>query len=289
MATRETFAVVGGDLRFAYVAGALAADGYKVLTSGFDGTDLPPCVTGCTDPAQAISLSDAVILPLPVTVDGGVFNAPFSRRRITLDQVLNALNDRQFVVGGAVPDAVRREVEARGGQIRDYLEREEMAIRNAVPTAEGAIQLAMEELPITLHGANCLVTGYGRVGRALADRLLRLGAVVTVAARRCAALAEAASAGCIPLPLAELPRAGVFDVVFNTVPSELFDRALLEITDRGTLFIDLASKPGGIDFAAAAELRIKTVWALSLPGRVAPRPAGIIIKDTVLNMIREES
>ena len=73
----ETFAVIGGDLRSAYLAGQLAVDGYKVITSGFDSTDLPPCVTGCTNPAQAVSLADCVILPLPVTTDGSTINAPF--------------------------------------------------------------------------------------------------------------------------------------------------------------------------------------------------------------------
>ncbi len=55
----DTFAVIGGDLRSAYLAGLLAEDGYKVITSGFDSTDLPPCVTGCTNPAQAVSLRTA--------------------------------------------------------------------------------------------------------------------------------------------------------------------------------------------------------------------------------------
>ena len=143
----ETFAVIGGDLRSAYLAGLLAADGYKVITSGGDSTDLPPCVTGCTNPAQATTLADCVILPLPVTTDGSNINAPFSRMRITLDQVLNALAPHQSLVGGAGSDIVRREVESRGMAIHDYLQREELAIANSVPTAEGAIQLAMEELP----------------------------------------------------------------------------------------------------------------------------------------------
>lgn len=60
----ETFAVIGGDLRAAYLAGELAADGYKVITTGLDGADLPPCVTGCTNPMQAISLADCVILQI---------------------------------------------------------------------------------------------------------------------------------------------------------------------------------------------------------------------------------
>lgn len=184
-------------------------------------------------------------------------------------------------------DAVRREAEALGLTIHDYFRREELAISNAVPTAEGAIQLAMEELPITISGARCLITGYGRVAGVLARLLVALGADVTVAARKFSALASAGTQGCSGIELEHLADAGDFDVIFNTVPVLLFSREILKNMDKNTLVIDLASKPGGVDFAAAAELQIKTIWALSLPGRVAPKSAGSIIKATILNMVKE--
>ena len=280
----ETFAVIGGDLRAAYLAGELAADGYKVITTGFDSADLPPCVTGCTNP---ISLADCVILPLPVTAEGGTINAPFSRMRISLDQVLNAIRPDQYLLGGNIADSVRKEVEARGLTIDDYFGREELAVQNAVPTAEGAVQLAMEELPITLHGSHCLVTGYGRVARALVHLLVAIGAQVTVAVRKCADAAWAQTVGCDTVDIRRLEEVGDFDVIFNTVPAMLFTRDVLENMDRDTLLIDLASRPGGVDFAAAADTQIKTIWALSLPGRVAPKSAGFIIKNTILNMVKE--
>lgn len=283
----ETFAVIGGDLRFAYLAGELAADGYKVITTGFDSADLPPCVTGCTQPAQAIALADCVILPLPVTVEGGVLNAPFSRVRMTLDQVLNAVSPSQYLLGGNLSDAVRLEVTSRGLTIDDYFSREELAIQNAIPTAEGALQLAMEELPITLNGSHCLVTGYGRVAKVLAHALKAVGANVTVAVRKCEAAAWAQVDGCETVDIRRLAKAGDFDVVFNTVPTLLFTADVLKGMNRDTLLIDLASRPGGVDFSAAADLQIKTIWALSLPGRVAPKTAGIILKNTILNMIKE--
>ncbi|MDD3692816.1 MAG: dipicolinate synthase subunit DpsA [Oscillospiraceae bacterium] len=283
----DTFAVIGGDLRCAYLAGLLASDGFKVITSGFDSTDLPPCVTGCTNPAQAISLADFIILPMPVSTDGTTLNAPFSRTRISLDQVLNAVRPSQHLVGGAITQEVRTEIESRGLKISDYLHREELAIHNAVPTAEGAIQLAMEELPITINGSCCLITGYGRVGRALSRLLNALGANVTVAARRFSDLAWADTQGCTPVELAHFKDAGCFDVIFNTIPALIFNRDVLSSLDKNTLLIDLASRPGGVDFNAAAELQIKTIWALSLPGRVAPKTAGQIIKNTILNMIKE--
>lgn len=288
MQTIETIAVIGGDLRAAYLAGLLAQDGYKVITAGLDGTDLPPCVTGCTNPTQAVSLADCVILPLPVTTDGTTLNAPFSRVRIQLEQVLGNLLPSQFVAAGNLPPAWGEQLAKAGVTAHDYLQREELALLNSVPTAEGAVQLAMEELPITLRGARVLVTGYGRVARALVSLLVAMGATVTVAARRCADRAAATMVGCQSIEIDAMTEVGDFDVIFNTVPTVLFDAARLEKLDRATLLIDLASRPGGVDFAAAAARQMKTVWALSLPGRVAPKTAADIIKRTVLNMLREE-
>ena len=56
-----------------------------------------------------------------------------------LDQVLNGMAQDQFLVGGKISDVVRKEAECRGLVISDYLLREELAVMNAVPTAEGAV------------------------------------------------------------------------------------------------------------------------------------------------------
>ncbi|MBQ4617204.1 MAG: dipicolinate synthase subunit DpsA [Clostridia bacterium] len=287
MTKPETFAVVGGDLRYAYLAGSLAEDGCKVLAVGFDNTDLPPCVAGCTDATQAIALSDSVIFPMPMTTDGRTVHAPFSRHSIPLEQVYAAVKAEQRVFGGGLSEDVQAAFARRGITVGDYLQREELAVRNAVPTAEGAIQLAMEELPVTLHGARCLIVGYGRIGKVLARMLTGLGAAVTVAARKCADRAWARVQGCCAVSTDDLAQLPSMDVVFNTVPTLLFDRRVLGRLDRRTLLIDLASRPGGIDEGAAAELQLKTIWALSLPGRVAPKTAADIIKSTVWNMCRE--
>ena len=145
----------------------------------------------------------------------------------------------------------------------------------------------MEELPVTINGANCLITGYGRIGKTLSRLLILLGANVTVAARKFSDLSWAEAQGCASIEMSQLQNAGDFDVIFNTVPVMLFDKDILSGLNQNTLLIDLASRPGGVDFNAAADLQIKTIWALSLPGRVAPKSAGLIIKNTILNMIKE--
>jgi dipicolinate synthase subunit A len=78
-----------------------------------------------------------------------------------------------------------------------------------------------------------------------------------------------------------------FDAVINTVPAPVMGEKRLGELKRGTLCMDLASKPGGLDFTAAGRLGIRAVWALSLPGEVAPVSAGRIIRDTIYNILGE--
>ena len=159
---------------------------------------------------------------------------------------------------------------------------------NAVPTAEGAIQIAMEELPITIRGARALVIGYGRLGRALAPRLAALGAKISVAARKYADLAWAESWGFGVEQTGKLEGwlCG-YDLIVNTVPARVLDEARLAELKPGCLVIDLASKPGGVDMEAAAQLGIKAVWALSLPGKVAPVTAAGSLRSTIYHILTE--
>ena len=159
---------------------------------------------------------------------------------------------------------------------------------NAPPTAEGAIQIAMEELPITLHDARALVIGFGRLGRALAPRLRALGARVWVSARRYEQRAAAESMG--------LGSEGVtrlsdwlcsYDLVFNTVPAPVLGVEELAALKERALVIDLASRPGGVNMDAASALGVRVIWALSLPGKVAPVTSGRYIRDTVYHIMEE--
>ena len=75
--------------------------------------------------------------------------------------------------------------------------------------------------------------------------------------------------------------------MFNTVPSFIFTRKVLSKHHKDTLFIELASTPGGFDKEAVSKLGLKLIPALSLPGKVAPKAAGNIIKDTIYNIMEE--
>lgn len=161
-------------------------------------------------------------------------------------------------------------------------------IPNAVPTAEGAIEIAIAETPFTIHGSKSLVLGYGKIGKILSKDLYALGAQTYVEARKYADLAMIEGHGYEPLPLDNLKdHIHEFDIIFNTIPSLILDDEILTKVKKDALIIDLASKPGGIDFDAAKAYGLKVIWALSLPGKIAPVSSGAIIKDTIMNIIKE--
>ena len=140
---------------------------------------------------------------------------------------------------------------------------------NAVPTAEGAIECAMANTPFTLNESRCMVIGYGRIGKLLSQKLRALGANVTATARRHSDIAWIKSHGfdaCRTQELAE--KIGECDIIFNTVPHCVLDFKALSVTKPNVLIIDLASRPGGVDFETAKELERRVIWALSLPGRL---------------------
>lgn len=286
-------AVLGGDLRMMAAAKALAADGFSVTAYGMETfTGDPGSVVRTETLDEALKDAFLAVLPLPVTRDGERLLCPLTRKTVLLRDVFAALPAGCRAAGGKPDASVRALAREYGIGLSDYFDREEIAVANAVPTAEGAIAAAMAETPYTIHGTRCLILGYGRIGRVLARLLRALGADVTAAARRAETLAWIAAEDCTPLPFSSLAKSLPaspldFDIVFNTVPEQAAGAAVLERLPRGTLLIDLASPPGGFDRIRAEELGMRLVWALSLPAKTAPLTAGGILHDGIRNLIAE--
>ena len=189
---------------------------------------------------------------------------------------------------GAATQSLRHACAAQGLQLVEFRESDEFAWRNAVPTAEGAIQLAIQHTEHTLHGSRSLVLGFGRSGTVLARTLRGLGADVTVCARGSVDIARAFALGVRPHRMEDLgDLAGRAEVVFNTIPAPVLSAEMLRRMTPGSVIIDIASAPGGTDFAVAKQLGIQAYLAPGLPGITAPRTAGRIVADTVLSLWRD--
>ena len=287
--------ILGGDMRQAALAARLSSLGFEVAVWGLGkGCEIGDAVR-CDHWGGAIKGADAVVLPLPFSRDGVTLNCPLIKTDTPrLSEILQLTEPKTVVLGGKLDSAFTLMATKKQLTPIDYFACEQLQIKNAVPTAEGAVAIALDELPITLFGAKCAVCGYGKVGKAVAKLLRAMGAVVTVAARSNEALAYAECDGCIPSRISasegysSLCALSECDVIFNTVPYTLFTREVLDSYGKKMLIIDLAGDDGGVDRAAAASLGIKTVWALSLPGKVAPFTAAGIICDCVLDLLREK-
>ena len=171
----KTIAVLGGDRRMALLARLLAEDGHPVRTWGLAAFGMED--TALEEAAQA----DRVVLPVPLSRGK---NLNCTAAALPLCGLFALLRPEQRLYAGGVKAADREAAAEFGLTLTDYLSREELAVRNGVPTAEGAIEAAMDATDVTLCGTPCLVIGFGRIGKLLAHRLRGLGAEVTVSARR---------------------------------------------------------------------------------------------------------
>lgn len=288
MPYQRNFAIIGGDMRQIFLANSLSSDGVGVTAYGFDEGTEHLRVKPSASLDEAIKNANIVVLPLPAVSEPGYINTPFFSGKIEIAPLLEKMSKNQILLGGKIDSALKTLVDVHNVYAIDYFLREELTVLNAIPTAEGGIALALDETPTTLCSSKCLVIGFGRIGKVLAKMLSGIGAEVSVAARKPEAFAwiEAYGYGkCRTDALTDI--IGDFDVIFNTVPVKLLNEDVLKNVRTDSLIIDLASKPGGVDLETAKTLGVKVIWALSLPGRVAPISAGKIIKQTILNICME--
>lgn len=277
----RSFAIFGGDDRQRYAAEYLRNLGHTVRSWGLFPQDSPQW--------RELFPADAVLLPLPASADGVHIASPLCPvlPRLRFSLLVAALSPGTVVFGGKLPDVWLRDARAHGLEIIDYAEDDVFQTRNALPTVEGAILLALDALPQTLSGTVAAVTGYGRIASLLADRLRALGADTVVMARKARDLTAAQIRGHRTVRLsagepALLPPGCL--AVFNTVPAQIFDRASLENFAPGCVYIELASLPGGIDPAAANARGIRVIHGGGLPGRYFPCSAGVAVAETVLSL-----
>lgn len=255
----KTFCVAGQDARQRAAAQALRTAGYRVVGP------------------EAAAEADYVLLPM-------------SQERVSdeVARILQTARPGTLLLAGRPGAPVERAARQASLPLVDYFRRPELECLNAVPTAEGCLAMLLQLRQRTIWESDFLVLGYGRVGRAVARRLELLGGHVTVVARSAEQRANARCAGHHAAPLTALGNLlPAFDTVINTIPARVLCREMLKKLPPEALVIDLASSPGGTDFAAASELGIRAEHALALPGKCAPRTAGVLIAQTVIALLEE--
>lgn len=257
--------LIGGDIRIRILKEKLEKSGFAVDTLGLFEND-----------AADLKSSDAVILPVPTTKDRKTVFAPLTGQKIFLSDIARATDENQLILCCNYIFADKNCV--------DYGAQDSYALLNAVPTAEGAIKIAIENTPFTLWRSRVLVIGYGRVGKILADRLQKMGCLLTVSARKETDFALLDAFGINHMHTKDLNTCDLpFDIIFNTVDFPVISDTSWQNTPC-VLAVDLSSK-GGFSTAAAEICGIKTVFAPGIPGKIAPETAAEILFGTVSNLI----
>jgi dipicolinate synthase subunit A len=253
------FLVLGDEPRQMYLSELLKEKGQQVMT-------IPESAVSAQEEYEPGSY-DAVLLPVPNT-------------RKYLEAVVNRLKKGQIVYGCNFPLELVEECDKRGIHCIDYMKTEGVAVRNAVATAEGAVAEALADACVTIQGSRCLLTGYGCCGQVLAEKLLSLKAHVTVMERKSGKRAAAKGYGCEAVSF-DLPpqKMQEFDYIFNTVPALVLTETLLAHVREDVRIIDIASRPGGVDFDYCQKKGINAKLCLGLPGKYAPKSsAGILLE-----------
>jgi len=215
---------------------------------------------------------------------------PYHSSSIYAEDLFKLIKPSQVFLAGFIKQEVFDLAEKYGTHVIDILNREELLIKNAIPTAEGAIKIAIEETDITIHGSRVLVIGYGRIGKILCSMLRGMGAKVTAVVNTSAAAAAAHSQGhmttyCHSME-DDLNKA---DIIFNTVPEILLDkRNMCHIRSESTLIIDLASPPYGVDVNDSRQFGLSVLYAGSLPGKIAAVTTAGYMLDTINQIIDDQ-
>ncbi len=272
-------AVIGGDDREIYLIPELQRQGAYIIGLGLEKSPLGHSIEHASSFEEVMKKAHALLFPMFGTDERGLVKAKYSNSPIVLNNdVLESIPlGVPLFIGWARP-ALKAAAQNMDISLVEIVNRDDVAILNSIPSAEGSIQMAMEATNITIHGSQSYVIGLGRTGITLVNMLKGMGAKVTVVARKSADLARAVEMGVKAVSLTELETViSQAEIVFNTAPTLILNRNLLEKMSREAVIIDLASIPGGTDFEYAQMLGIKAQLAPGLPGIVAPKTAGKIL------------
>ena len=275
--------IVGGDKRQKYLKEYLQGQGLEVMSYGlFDWDDDTDKLKGMIEEASAI------ILPLPATRNGKTVNMPFSKKEISVDRLLSFLGKDNIVFGGIIKDDLLSRLRETDIPFIDYYD-EAFIEKNAVLTAFGTLKIILEHIDFALPMGNFAITGYGRVAKETASLLTSLSCHVTVFARKPSQREDANIKGCKAFPISALSSlADRFDIIINTVPSEIITEETVKNINKNCKIIELASAPYGMNFELMRKNGIDVIKAFGLPGKYTPKTAGEIIGKKIEEYLQKE-
>lgn len=235
--------------------------------------------------------ASVLVLPLPVSPDGVHLNTNNENKtKIKINDIINQIGSDSLVLGGKFQKEIKESMQNNNLRYVDYYDIETFQIQNALLTAEGAIYYAKNRMSKSIHSSCVAVLGFGRIGKILAYLCRSQGAKTTVYARGEVDRIWSKVAGIKALKIDSLgiDEPSKIDIIFNTIPHNIINENILNKIQKDTLVIDLASKPFGIDEELVKKNNLNYYRELGVPGRYAPKSAGEILGQTIINILNKE-
>ncbi|WP_350345010.1 dipicolinate synthase subunit DpsA [Proteinivorax tanatarense] len=280
--------LIGGDDRELYLSESLKSKGYTLRLWGFENKGFDKFNLETIN--KAIKPSDQILFPMSGTNEHGVVKGKYSKVPIVIDEsfFLQLPNNTTICIGWARQWFLDLAQKYRCA-VKQVANDDELAILNSIPSAEGAIQMAIENSEITIHGSKVLVIGFGRCGITLARKLYGLGAKITIVTRNPVNLARAFEMGFESIhPNQANSYYNNAEIIFNTAPTMVLTKNELDLLKKVEVIIDIASSPGGVDFAYSKKIGVKALLAPGLPGVIAPKTAGKMLGKVLPKFLKEE-
>lgn len=271
----ETITFLGGDKRNCILSNMLESE-YQILRYG---TGMEKEV----DYNECIRRAKYIVLPIPISTDGENLFMPFDNTKIKLNDLYNSVHGK-ILICGALKNNIKENFE-KDNKVIDVMMNEELTLKNTIPTAEGVIKIIIENTETTIDNSNIAIIGFGRVGKKIAELLNSLNSNVFCTDIKKEEVANIERCGYNVLN-SDCRSLSKFDVIINTVPKIIIDKKELELIDKKTLIVDVASNPGGINYEYAKANGYNCIHALGLPGKIAPETSAKYIKEVLINLLK---
>lgn len=257
--TDKTIGILEVDVRQTYMAQILKKKGYDV-TIWHEGE-------------EGVGKAQVVILPVPIRKV-----KDFSWLQQCLKKNAGTI---EICIGGVFPQELVEVLEQLDIAWEDVLKNPEVARKNAIATAEGTLAELSRMMPVNIEGANIIVMGFGNCAKPIAEKLYCMGAEVSVVARSEKALSLAHYFGFMDYPMdAEIPFSDA-DAVINTIPALVLTKKEIDCLHQDAVILDIASAPGGCDFAYCKKRGVACRLALGLPGIYSPKSSAEILLEAM--------
>lgn len=221
---------------------------------------------------------DTLILPI-----GGVDRFLFIKdTSLNLRDILQK-NNLKRIIAGKINEDLRNIASEDNIILLSYLDDETYQAKNGYLTAYVFLKKLLNDFDEPIYDKKILITGWGYCARAIYDYLSKINSNISV---YCKDYHDKKDLGFHHIPYESLKRLDDYDIIINTVESNIIKgEMLLQIKQNANLY-DIASYPYGFNLEDAYKYGVKIEVLPKLPSYI-PKCAGNVLYDTIMKLIEE--